>query len=273
MLKEGDLYLVMGLLDPDSIAYAIGRTLSALGARVIYTAQSERIKGIFLDRDSRLTDAERAALEIRYCDVTVESELAAVFEGLPGPLAGVVHSIAYANPRTCLGEEFHTAAVPDLTQAFHISCVSLASVARHAVPRMTGGGALVALTFDADRAYPYYNWMGVNKAALEALVRALARRHGRDGVRVNAVSAGPLFSKAASKIPGFGKLDKIWSASSPLEWDTHADKQEVANAVAFLLGTYSRKITGQVLRVDGGASIVAGELMEFERNPGRATAG
>jgi enoyl-[acyl-carrier protein] reductase I len=92
-------------------------------------------------------------------------------------------------------------------------------------------------------------------------------------VRVNAVSAGPLYSKAASRIPGFGKLDKIWSASSPLEWDTHADKQEVAHAVAFLLGTYSRKITGQVLRVDGGASVVAGELMDFERGSGRPPAG
>jgi enoyl-[acyl-carrier protein] reductase I len=132
---------------------------------------------------------------------------------------------------------------------------------------MTEGGALVALTFDSSRAYPYYNWMGINKAALEALVRALARRHGRDRVRVNAVSAGPLHSKAASRIPGFGKLDGLWAASSPLEWDTHADKQEVAYAVAFLLGSYSRKITGQILRVDGGASVVAGELMGFERAP------
>jgi len=267
MIIKGGIYLVMGLLDTDSIAYAIGRALESFGARVLYTAQNERMKDLFLNRGGRLTDAELAAMDIRFCDVTVEEELTALFKGLPGPLAGVVHSIAYANPRTCLGEEFHTAALADLTQAFHISCVSLASVARHAVPRMSGGGALVALSFDTTRVYPYYNWMGVNKAALEALVRALARRHGRDGVRVNAVSAGPLYSKAASRIPGFGKLDQLWKTSSPLQWDPHGDKQEVAHAVTFLLGPYAQKITGQILCVDGGASIVAGELMDFERPP------
>jgi meromycolic acid enoyl-[acyl-carrier-protein] reductase len=127
----------------------------------------------------------------------------------------------------------------------------------------------VALTFDTSRVYPFYNWMGVHKAALEATTRALARRHGKDLVRVNAVSAGPLASMAASKIPGFGKLDTIWGASSPLPWDTVADKQEVADAVAFLLGPLSRKITGQILYVDGGAGIVAGELQPFELAPER----
>ena len=86
---------------------------------------------------------------------------------------------------------------------------------------------------------------------------------------MNAVSAGPLASKAASKIPGFGKLDKIWGAASPLPWDPVLDKEEVANAAAFLLGPMSRKITGQILYVDGGTSIVAGELQPFELSPER----
>jgi enoyl-[acyl-carrier-protein] reductase (NADH) len=104
----------------------------------------------------------------------------------------------------------------------------------------------------------------VQKAALEALVRALARRHGRDHIRVNTVSAGPLWTKAASKIPGFGCMTRMWNKASPLPWDTRKDKQAVANAVVFLLGPYSAKITGQTLTVDGGASIVAGQLHEFE---------
>jgi enoyl-[acyl-carrier protein] reductase I len=133
---------------------------------------------------------------------------------------------------------------------------------------MPGGGAIVALTFDSLRAYPYYNWMGVNKAALEAVVRALARRHGRDLLRVNAVSAGPLHTKAASAIPGFGHLSRTWAASSPLPWDNVSDKQAVANAAAFLVGPLSTKITGQVLHVDGGASIVGGNLEPFELPPG-----
>jgi len=193
-----------------------------------------------------------------------------------------VHSIAFANPRTLLGEEFHTDAIDDIKLSHHISCVSLATVLRHAQANLSGGGSVVALTFDTTRVYPFYNWMGVQKAALEALVRALARRHGRDNIRVNTVSAGPLDTKAASKIPGFGGMGpldtkaaskipgfggmtELWSQSSPLPWDTTRDKQAVANAVAFLLGPYSGKITGHTLVVDGGASIIAGQLHPFER--------
>lgn len=254
----------MGLLDADSLACAIGRTIASRGGHVVYTVQNEVFKRRFLDSSAGMSDDERAGLDLRFCDVTVEDQVRALFAGI-GPLAGVVHSIAYANPRTCLGEEFHTDAVEDIKLSHHISCVSLATVARHAVPRMGGGGALVALTFDTRHVYPHYNWMGVQKAALEALVRALARRHGRDRVRVNAVSAGPLFTRAASKIPGFGNLSRLWEAASPLPWNTREDKQAVANAVAFLLGPLSAKITGQVLNVDGGASICGGELLDFER--------
>jgi enoyl-[acyl-carrier protein] reductase I len=107
--------------------------------------------------------------------------------------------------------------------------------------------------------------MGVHKAALEALVRGLARRHGRDLIRVNAVSAGPLFTKAASKIPGFGQLSETWEKVCPLPWDTDADKESVAQAVTFLLGAWAQKITGQVLYVDGGANIMGGSLLDFER--------
>ena len=262
-------YVVMGLLDYDSIAYAIGEKIAALGGRVIYTAQSERMSRIFLERGARTAARAREDLDVRYCDVTVDAEIQALFAGT-GPIAGVVHSIAYANPKTCLGEEFHTAAVDDVLLSYRISAVSFAQVLRHAVPRIPGGGAAVALTFDTSRVYPFYNWMGVHKAALEAATRALARRHGKDRVRVNAVSAGPLASKAASKIPGFGKFDAIWNAASPLPWDPVADKEAVANAAAFLLGPLSRKITGQILCVDGGASIVAGELQSFELSPARA---
>lgn len=261
-------YVVMGLLDYDSIAYAIGERLIELGGRVIYTAQNERMSRIFLERGAREAARARQDLDVRYCDVTVDEEIRALFDSV-GPIAGVVHSIAYANPRTCLGEEFHTDAVEDILLSYRISAVSFARVLRYATPRMAGGGSALALTFDTTRVYPFYNWMGVHKAALEALVRALARRHGRDLIRVNAVSAGPLHSKAASKIPGFGKLDRIWGTSSPLPWDTAADKLEVANAAAFLLGPLSRKITGQTLYVDGGASIITGELQPFELAPGR----
>jgi len=265
MVEEGKTYLVMGLLDHDSIAYAIGKTIQDLGGKVIFTCQNERMKKLFIDsKRSRLTEEEKAALEIRYCDITIEEEVEALFADI-GPIGGLVHSIAYANPQTCLGEEFHTDAVEDIKLAHHISCVSLATVARFAQSAMDDGGSIVAMTFDSFHVFPFYNWMGVQKAALEALVRALARRHGRDSIRVNAISAGPLSTMAATKIPGFTEMSDVWNHSSPLPWDPVVDKQGVAEAVVFLLGQYSRKITGQVLKVDGGASVVGGSLLEYER--------
>ena len=264
MIEKDATYVVMGLLNTDSIAFTIGRRIAALGGRVVYTVQNETFRKRFLKESEDVSRELLDSLEIAFCDVTREDEVKALFERT-GDVAGVVHSIAYANPRTCLGEEFHTDAIDDITASYHISCASLATVARHAAAAMPGGGSIVTMTFESSRAFAYYNWMGVNKAALEALVRALARRHGRDGVRVNAVSAGPLWTKAASKIPGFGGLSDIWSAASPLPWDAVEDRAAVADAVLFLLGPHAAKTTGHVLKVDGGASICGGDLMPFEK--------
>lgn len=266
MIQPGATYVVMGLLDADSIAYAIGKGIEHWGGKVIYTVQNERLKRIFLDRSDKLPEAEKNALRFEFCDVLDDGQVAGLFERT-GPIAGVVHSIAYANPKTCLGADFHTDAIDDLKTAFHISCVSLATVARHAHPHMPDGGSIVAMTFESRLAFPYYNWMGVNKAALEAVVRGLARRHGRDLIRVNAISAGPLTTKAAKAIPHFAHLARIWRKVSPLPWDTIEDKIEVAHAALFLLGPYARKITGQVIHVDGGASSVGGDLLSMERMP------
>lgn len=264
MIQKDATYVVMGLLDPDSIAFAVGQGIERWGGKVVYTVQNERVKRIFLDRTEKLTPEQKVALWFEYCDVTVDEQVKNVFEKT-GPIAGVVHSIAFANPKTCLGDEFHTGAYDDIKTAFHISCVSLDTVVHYAKPQMKGGGSVVALTFESRFASPYYNWMGVNKAALEAVVRALARRHGRDLLRVNAISAGPLTTKAAKAIPHFAQLARHWRKASPLPWDTVQDKAAVADAVLFLLGPYAAKITGQVIHVDGGASIIGGDLMMHER--------
>ena len=264
MIETGRTYVVMGLLDPDSIAFAIGEFIKSLGGKVVYTVQNERMKRIFIDRSKKLSDEEKEALDLRYCDVTIDEEVKALFDEFDD-LAGVVHSIAYANPKTCLGPEYHTDAYEDLKNGFLISCVSLATVVRYAAPKMAAGGSIVALTFASERAFAYYNWMGVNKAALEANVRYLARRHGREEIRVNALSAGPLSTKAATSIPGFDQLGKTWDDSSALPWNPVEDRQAVAESAVFLLGPHARRITGQTIYVDGGANIVGGVLLPAEK--------
>ena len=265
MIKKGGTYVVMGLLNTDSIAYAAGKMIEEQGGKVIYTVQNERLKKIFFDRGcTDISQEEKDQMDIRYCEVTIESEVRALFAGI-GNVDGVVHSIAYANPKTCLGNNIYTDAIEDIKQGFQISCASLATVSQFAQEHMPKGGSIVTLSFASQVAFPFYNWMGVNKAALEALVRALAREFGREHVRVNAVSAGPLATKAAKSIPHFAHLARTWKKVSPLPWDVVNDKKEVANAVVFLLGDGSKKITGQTLYVDGGASAVGGELLPHEK--------
>lgn len=266
MIEKGSKYVVMGILNTDSIAYATGKMIEEMGGEVIWTAQNERMKKIFFDRGCKdLSQEEKDAMKFKYCDVTIDDEVKALFDNV-GEIDGVLHSIAYANPKTCLGgEELYTDATADVLQGFHISAASLATVAHFAGPKMKKGGSIVTLSFEGSRPFPFYNWMGVNKAALEALVKALARNMGKDYIRVNAVSAGPLTTKAASSIPYFEHLSKTWDQISPLPWDTVEDKIEVANACVYLLGKYSRKITGQTLFVDGGANFIGGVLMDYEK--------
>lgn len=264
MIEKGSTYVVMGLLNTDSIAYAAGKLIEDMGGNVIYTVQSERMKRIFFDRSTDLTEEQKDAMHFEYCDVTVENEVRNLFEKT-GPINGVLHSIGFANPKTCLGNNMYTPAFEDIKQAFHISCASLATVSHFALEKMEKGGSIVTLSFESQVSFPYYNWMGVNKAALEALVRALAREYGREHVRVNAISAGPLATKAAKSIPHFAHLARTWKKISPLPWDVVNDKQEVANSVVFMLGKYSKKITGQTIYVDGGANNVGGALLPHEK--------
>ncbi len=266
MIDKNATYVVMGLLDMNSIAYYVGELIEELGGNVIYTMQNERMKRVFLERNMRHSDPEKlAALKVKFCDVTVDGEVKTLFEEI-GEVAGVCHAIAYTNPKTGLGQEYHTDAVDDLTLGFHISAVSLATVTKYAQKQMPKGGGIVSLSFDTSHQYAYYNWMSVNKAALEAVARGLARRHGRDQVRINIVSAGPVETKASLAIPGFEEIKATWEANAPLSWDLINDKKEVANAVVFLMGKYSKKITAQNLHVDGGRSKVGGELMDHEKN-------
>jgi enoyl ACP reductase len=184
------------------------------------------------------------------------SGLATEIEERWGGLDGALHAIAFA-PADAIGGRFMETPPESAAEAFRTSAYSFQALARHLAPLMDGGGSVVGLDFDASVAWPSYDWMGVSKAALEAVNRYLARELGPRGIRSNLISAGPISSPAAGGIDGFDRLASDWPAAAPLGWDTE-DPAPVARAVCFLLSEWSEAISGEVIHVDGGAHAVGG---------------
>jgi len=145
-------------------------------------------------------------IEVIELDATNAEDLAGLGEKLNGEVDCVLHAIAFANPETCLGGDFLNAPFEDVSNAFHISAYSYASLSKAVAPLMKNGGSIVGLDFDATSAWPSYDWMGVCKAALESINRYVARDLGAHGIRSNLVAAGPLRTMAAKSIPGFAKF-------------------------------------------------------------------
>ncbi len=252
MLLNGRRIVVMGLLDTRSFAWAIGQKAAAEGAEVIYTVQNERFRDSLLRRSFRQDGLEVDDYRIIPCDVTKDEEIEALFEAVGDPLDGLVHSIGYANPRTCLAATMFDAPRQDVLQALEISAASLVFVAGAARKVMTRGGSIIAMTFDSRNVYPHYNWMGVCKAALEGCARYLARDLGPSGIRVNSLSAGPQNTKAATSIPGFSEIADAWPARSPAGWDLDNDREAVAGCAVWLLSDLAQRVTAEVIHVDGG---------------------
>ncbi|MCC2668690.1 MAG: fabI [Armatimonadetes bacterium] len=252
MLLQGKRILVMGLLDTRSFAWAIGTRAAAEGAEVIYTVQNERFRDVLLRRSFKSEGLNIEDYKILPCDVTKDEEVQALFQSIEGPLDGLVHSVAYANPKTCLAETMFEAPRQDVLTAFEISAASLVFVAGAAREKFTRGGSIIALSFDSQNVYPNYNWMGVCKAALEACARYLARDLGSIGVRVNSLSAGPQKTMAATHIPGFSRIANEWPGRSPIGWDLDGDRDAVGDSAVYLLSDLSKRVTGELLHVDGG---------------------
>jgi enoyl-[acyl-carrier protein] reductase I len=168
-----------------------------------------------------------------------------------GRLDGFLHAIAFA-PEDALGGNFLRTPWESVATALQVSAFSLKTLAVAMLPLMKErGGGIVSLDFDARFAWPVYDWMGVAKASLESVTRYLARDLGPEGIRVNAVSAGPLRTIAAKGIPGFRALADGWNRQAPLRWDV-TDPSPVADAVVFLLSDLARGISGELVHVDGG---------------------
>jgi meromycolic acid enoyl-[acyl-carrier-protein] reductase len=248
-ILDGKRILVAGVTLDTSIGFAVAKVAQEQGATVLIS-NFGRALGI-TRRIARRLPAEPPVLELDVTDDEHLARLPAVVREHVSGLDGVVHSIAYGNPKTVLGGKFLDGPWDDVAQALHVSAYSLRSLTVASRELMAPGGSVVGLTFDASVAWPAYDWMGVAKAALESCSRYLARDLGPAGIRVNLVAAGPLKSLAATAIPGFDRLGSGWSDRAPLGWDED-DREPTARAVCALLSDFFPATTGEIVHVDGG---------------------
>ena len=256
---KGKRILVTGMLSNRSIAYGVAKAVTREGAEVAFTYQGEGIR----ERVAELA-AEFGPAPLFPCDVADDAQIDALFAGLakhwPEGFDGLLHAIAFA-PREALKGEFYESVTRESFRMAHdISSYSLAALAKAAAPLMQGrAGSVVTLSYlGAVRSIPRYNVMGVAKASLEACVRYLAAGLGPRGIRVNAISAGPIKTLAAAGIGDFGKIFRFVEKNAPLRRNVTAD--EVGNVAAFLLSDLASGITGEVTYVDAGFSTTTAGL-------------
>ena len=254
-LLAGKRILVTGVITDASIAFHVARLAQQEGAEVVLTGYG-RLS--LVERIAKRLPKPAPVIEL---DVQNQEHL----DGLAGRvrehlgegvgLDGVVHSIAFA-PQDALGGNFLHTEWSSVATAVEVSAYSLKSLTTALLPVLEPRGAsVVGMDFDAQLAWPKYDWMGVAKAALEATCRYLARDLGDRNIRCNLVSAGPLKSMAAKSIPGFDELADTWRTRAPLSWDL-ADPEPAARGVVALLSDWFPKTTGEIVHVDGGVHMM-----------------
>ena len=247
-LMAGKRGLIMGVANNRSIAWGIAKACVAQGAEIALTYQGDALK----KRVEPLA-AELGSNVVLPCDVTDAASMDAVFDALAktwGRLDFLVHAIAFADKNELDGRYVDTSE-KNFTQSLLISCYSFTALAKRAEPLMTNGGSLVTLTYyGAEKVMPHYNVMGVAKAALEASVRYLASDLGKNNIRVNAISAGPIKTLAASGISDFRYILRWNEYNSPLRRTVTIE--DVGGAGVYLLSDLSRGVTGEVHHVDSG---------------------
>src|SRR6266576_5798549 len=244
--------VVFGLANKRSIAWAIAQKLHAAGWQLAITYQNER-----LEQEAKDLIADLPGASGFMCDVSFDDQIAKLFEELKaryGVLNGIVHSVAYA-PADELKGDFVNTTREGFRVALDVSVYSLIAVARAAVPLMTDGGSILTMTYYAsEKVVPRYNVMAVAKAGLECSVRYLAYELGKERIRVNAISAGPIKTLAARGIAGFGDMLREHEERAPL--GRRVEVEEVGNTGVFLASDASSGITGEVIYVDCGYNIM-----------------
>ncbi len=247
LLQDKNL-LITGVLSDQSIAFHVARLAQEQGANIVLTSFG-RAKSL-TERAVKRLPREIPVLEL---DVSNQEDLnnlsSKVSKHLPY-LDGVLHSIGFA-PQTVIGGNFLTGEWPDVATALHVSAFSLKSLTVAVLDNLRDGSSIVGLDFDASRAWPVYDWMGVSKAALEATSRYLARDLGSREIRCNLVAAGPIRTMAAKSIPGFQVFEDAWVERAPLRWDVN-DPVPAAKACILFFSDWLPKTTGEILHVDGG---------------------
>jgi enoyl ACP reductase len=250
LLLQDRRLLITGVLTEGSIAYAVARRAQEEGAQIVLTG---------FGRGMRITQRIANRLpeppDVLELDVNDQAQIEAVAKEIDsrwGALDGVLHAIAFA-PEDALGGRFMDTPAESAQIAFMTSAYSLKALAAACADLLERGehGSVVGLDFDAQVAWPAYDWMGVAKAGLESVNRYLARDLGARGVRSNLVSAGPIKTIAAGSIPGFDILAGAWDRQAPMAWDPR-DAGPVADACLFLMSGLARGITGEIVHVDGG---------------------
>ncbi len=252
-LLKGKKILIMGVANQRSIAWAIAKTFSLAGAELAFSYQDTRFK----DKVKKLVDNEMPGALMLPCNVANDDnikDMAAALKDKWGSLDGIVHSLAYAKKEELDGMFVHTSREGFL-MAHEISAFSLAAVSNQLYPIMNEGGSILTLTFQgSERVVPNYNVMGVAKASLEASVRYLAADLGPLGIRVNAVSAGPIRTLSAKGVKDFNRLLDGVEEKTPLR--RLADADDVAGTALFLISDLSRAVTGIVVHTDCGYHIM-----------------
>jgi len=250
MVLEGKKLLITGVLTPQSIAFAAARSAQEHGAEIVLSNFGRTVS--LTEKTAKRLPAPTDVLDL---DVTDPEQIDAARVELAsrwGRLDGILHAIAFA-PQDALGGNFLHTPWASVATAIQTSAFSLKSLAVGMLPLLeaSDGGSIVSFDFDAQVAWPIYDWMGVAKAGLEAVTRYLARDLGPKGIRVNTVSAGPIRTMAGKGIPGFDKITDGWGSRAPLGWDA-TDPSPVGDTVTFLFSDLSRGITGEQIHVDGG---------------------
>jgi enoyl-[acyl-carrier protein] reductase I len=257
MVQQGGLLagkrgLIFGLANNRSIAWGIAKTFAAHGAELALTYQGDQLK----KRVEPLA-AEIGAKVAGHCDVTEPETIDAVFAKIAkywDRLDFVIHAVAFSDRTQLTGRYVETTA-DNFARTMNISCYSLTAIAQRAEKMMTDGGSIVTLTYyGAEKVMPHYNVMGVAKAALEASVRYLAVDLGKQKIRVNAISAGPIKTLAASGIDDFRYILKWNEYNAPLR--RTVTPEEVGETALYLVSDLSRAVTGEILHVDAGYHVV-----------------